>query len=70
MTVPASNSDTRKAYQEKVQAQLEKINAQLDEYKAKAAQAKADASASYHSTVEELMSKRDAVQKKLEELQN
>lgn len=68
-TSSVPSAEKRQAYAAKVKAQLEKINAQIDEYEAKAQQAKADAAVSYHSTVEELMAQRDAVQNKLAELQ-
>jgi len=64
-----TQTDTKQAYQKKVQAQLEKMNAQIDELKAKGKQAKADASVEYHSQLEQLYTKRDAAQLKLEEIQ-
>ncbi|MGF1675411.1 MAG: RAQPRD family integrative conjugative element protein [Rivularia sp. (in: cyanobacteria)] len=60
--------ETKQAYQEQVKAQLDKLNAQIDQMKAQAAEAKADAEIDYHSMVEDLSSKRDAVQEKLEEI--
>lgn len=68
MTIQAPSKETREAYQAKVQAQLDKIDAQLKEYQAKADQAKVEAAVSYHSHVEELMTKRDAAERKLDEL--
>lgn len=65
----AQGTATRDAYQAKVQAELTKMNARIDEYRAKAEQAKADVEANYYSQIEELLSKRDAAQSKLEELQ-
>jgi uncharacterized coiled-coil DUF342 family protein len=70
MAIQTPNTDTRKAYQAKVRAELDKINAQIDEYKAKADQAKAETAATYHSHVEELLTKRDAVQAKFQEIQS
>jgi uncharacterized coiled-coil DUF342 family protein len=48
---------------------MDKLNAQIDELKAKAAQAKAETSVHYYSRLEELYAQRDAVQAKLEEIQ-
>ncbi|NEP59077.1 MAG: hypothetical protein F6K31_18980 [Symploca sp. SIO2G7] len=64
-----TQTDSKQAYQEKVNAQLEKMNAQIDELKAKGKQAQADASVEYYSQLEQLYAKRDAAQLKLEEIQ-
>lgn len=68
MATPMS-TDRREEYQQKVRAELDKINARIDEFRAKVDHAKADASAEYHSQLEQLISKRDAAQNKLQELQ-
>jgi ABC-type Zn uptake system ZnuABC Zn-binding protein ZnuA len=62
--------ETKEAYQAKVKAQLDKLNAKIDELKAKAAQAKADAAIEYHGQMEELYTKRETAQMKLQEVQD
>jgi hypothetical protein len=64
------SADQRDAYEAKVNAELDKLNARIEEFKAKADQAKADAEINYHSTVEELTSRRDALLAKWEEMNN
>ena len=64
-----SASATKKEYQDKVKAELDKLNARLAEMKAKLDGAQADARVQYHTTIEELEAKRDALDVKLQELQ-
>ncbi|MGB7439968.1 MAG: hypothetical protein WA919_02785 [Coleofasciculaceae cyanobacterium] len=59
----------REAYYNKVKAEVDKVNAQIAEMNAKAEQAKADAKIQYHSQVEELETKKAAMDVKLKELQ-
>jgi len=61
-------TEKRDAYEGKVKAELDKINARIDEFRAKADQAKADAEINYYDTMDELTAKRDALQRKWEEL--
>ena len=65
-----TTTKTKENYEAKVQAKFEKINAQIDELKAKAIQSKADATIEYHNILEELQCQKDALDKKLGELQN
>lgn len=58
----------RKAYEEKLAAQLQEWNAQITLIKAKAETAKANAKVEYHTTLEVLQHKRDTAQAKLQEL--
>jgi len=59
----------KQIYEQKVQAQLDQWNARIDELKAKAEQKDAEARINYQHQIEELQSKRDAFEQKLQELQ-
>jgi len=61
-------SDKRKAYEEKLDAQLKEWNAQIALLKAKAENAKADAKIDYYKTIEALEHKQDEAKTKLQEL--
>ncbi len=61
--------DTKKAYQEKAQAQLNLLNAQIDELKMQVELAKADAKVEYQERLVQLYRKRDEAQLKFQELQ-
>jgi len=60
--------DTKEAYQEKAEAQLREWGAKIDELKAKADKAKAEAKIEYYEQIEELRSKQEAIQLKLQKL--
>ena len=60
--------DNKQAYEEKVKAQLDNLNAQVDQMKAKAAEANADAAIEYNKAIEDLTSKRNEAQVKLDEI--
>jgi multidrug resistance efflux pump len=60
--------DKRKAYEEKLDAQLAEWNAQIDLLRAKADKAKADAKIEYLKTIDSLQHKQDAAKAKLHEL--
>ena len=60
--------DKRKAYEEKLDAQLKEWNAQIALLKAKAENAKADAKIDYYKTIEALEHKQDEAKTKLQEL--
>ena len=60
--------DKRKAYEEKLEAQVKEWNAQLELLKAKAGNAKADAKIEYYKTIEALQSKQNEAKAKLREL--
>ncbi|NEP60566.1 MAG: hypothetical protein F6K31_26795 [Symploca sp. SIO2G7] len=64
-----TSTKSKQIYEEKVKAQLKKMNAQIDELKAKGKKAQANASIEYHNQLEQLYTKRDAAQRKLEEIQ-
>ena len=60
--------DKRKAYEEKIEAQLEEWNAQIALLKARADKAKAEAKIEYYKTIEALQHKQDEAGTKLREL--
>lgn len=60
--------DKRKAYEEKLDAQLEEWNAQIALLKARADKAKAGAKIEYYKTIEALQHKQDEAGAKLREL--
>ena len=60
--------DKRKAYEEKLDAQLKEWNAQIALLKAKAENAKVDAKIDYYKTIDALEHKQDKAKKKLQEL--
>lgn len=60
--------EKRKAYEEKLDAQLEEWNAQITLLKAKADKAKVEAKIEYYKTIEALQHKQDEARTKLEEL--
>jgi len=63
-------TDKRKAYEEKLDAQLKEWNAQIALLKAKAENAKADAKIDHYKTIETLQAKQDAARTKLQELRS
>lgn len=63
-------SDKRKAYEEKLDAQLKEWNAQIALLKAKAENAKVDAKIDHYKTIETLQAKQDAARTKLQELRS
>jgi uncharacterized protein YfiM (DUF2279 family) len=60
--------DKRKAYEEKIDAQLKEWSAQIALLKAKADNAKADAKIEYYKTIEVLQRKQNEAKAKLQEL--
>jgi hypothetical protein len=60
--------DKRKAYEEKLDAQLEEWNAQIALLKARADKAKAGAKIEYYKTIEALQRRQDEARAKLDEL--
>jgi nucleotide-binding universal stress UspA family protein len=65
---PEEKSEKKKAYQEKIEAQLKEWGAKIEEVKAKAEKSKAELKMKYEKQVEDLRAKQDVVQKKLQEL--
>ena len=61
-------TDKRKAYEEKVDAQLEEWNAQIALFKARADKAKAGAKIEYYKTIEALQHRQNNAAIKLHEL--
>ena len=61
-------NDKRKAYEEKLDAQLEEWNAQIALLKARADKTKAEAKIEYYKTIEALQHKKDEAGTKLREL--
>ena len=60
--------DKRKAYEEKLDAQLKEWDAQIALLKAKAENAEADAKIDYYKTIDALEHKQDKAKTKLQEL--
>ena len=60
--------DSRKAYEERIDAQLEEWNAQIALLKARADKAKAEAKIEYYKTIEALQHRQDEAEAKLHEL--
>ena len=60
--------DKRKAYEEKIDAQLNEWNAQIALLKARADKARADAKIEYYKTIEALQHRQDEARTKLHEL--
>ncbi len=60
--------DKRKAYEEKLDAQLEEWNAQIALFNARADKSKAEAKIEYRKTIEALQHKQDEARTKLHEL--
>ncbi len=60
--------DKRKAYEEKLDAQLDEWNAQIELLKAKADKAKAEVRIEYYETIEALLHKQDNARTKLHAL--
>ena len=60
--------DKRKAYEEKIDAQLEEWNAQIAMLKAKADKAKSEAKIEYYKTIEALQRGQDEARTKLDAL--
>jgi predicted ATP-binding protein involved in virulence len=58
----------RKAYEEKIDAQLKEWNAQIDLLKAKADKAKTEAKIDYYKTIDALQHKQEEARTKLKEL--
>ncbi|MEJ2032335.1 MAG: coiled coil domain-containing protein [Deltaproteobacteria bacterium] len=63
-------TDKRKAFEEKLDAQLKEWNAQIALLKAKANTAKAEAKVEYYAKIEALQHKRDSAKAKLQELKD
>ena len=61
-------TDKRRAYEEKLEAQMKEWNAQIDLLKAKADTAKAEAKVEYYARIEALQQKQDMARTKLQEL--
>ncbi len=61
-------TDKRKAYEEKIDAQLKEWSAEIALLNAKADKAKAEVKIEYYKTIETLQGKQDAARMKLQEL--
>ena len=60
----------KKAYEQKLQAQLDEWSAEIDKLKAKANSAEADTQLKYYKKIEELQSMQEAATNKLTELKD
>jgi nucleotide-binding universal stress UspA family protein len=65
---PEGKSEKKKAYQEKIEAQLKEWAAKIDELKVKAEKSKAELRIKYEKQIEDLRTKQDVVQQRLREL--
>ena len=65
---PEERSEKKKAYQEKIEAQLKEWGARIEEVKAKAETSKAELKIKYEKQMEDLRVKQDVVQQRLREL--
>jgi chromosome segregation ATPase len=63
-------NDTKKGYEEKLDAQLKEWSAQIELLKAKAGNAKADAKMEYRKTIGALQAKQHEAETTLQELKN
>ncbi|WP_237067451.1 hypothetical protein [Microbulbifer guangxiensis] len=63
-----SSESDRSAYEQKARAKLKEWNAEIDKLSAKAEQAGADMRIKYRDEIDKLQSKRDSMNKKLEQL--
>ena len=61
-------TDKRRAFEEKLEAQMKEWNAHIDLLKAKADTAKAEVKVDYYARIEALQQKRDTAGTKLQEL--
>jgi nucleotide-binding universal stress UspA family protein len=66
--LPEGQSEKKKAYQEKIEAQLKEWGAKIEELKAKAETSKVELKIKYQKQMEDLRAKQDAVQHRLREL--
>ena len=57
----------RDAYIEKAKAQLDQWNAEIDKLEAKARETSADGEIAYHETLQDLRTKRDTLEEKLQQ---
>jgi hypothetical protein len=64
------DSQKRKAYEEKIDAQLKEWSAQIDLLKARADKAKAEAKIDYYKTIEALQRRQEEAAARLKELKN
>ena len=67
LTMSEEKSEKKKAYQEKIEAQLKEWGAKIDELKAKAGKSGVELKMKYERQIEDLRAKQDVVQKKLRE---
>ncbi len=68
MKSPEEKTDKKKAYQEKIEAQLKEWGAKIEELKGKAEKSKADLKMKYEKQIEDLRTRQDVVQQKVREL--
>ncbi|MGB2925779.1 MAG: hypothetical protein WBB82_10805 [Limnothrix sp.] len=67
---PKTNVSNKKACKDKIKAQIDLVDARMDEFRAKANQAEAKGRIQYNEVLEDLSSKRETAQQKLDELQD
>lgn len=66
--ISLTEAQEKKAYQEKIEAQLKEWGAKIDELKAKAEKSKAELKTKYEKQIEDLRTKQEVAQRKLREL--
>jgi nucleotide-binding universal stress UspA family protein len=67
---PEGKTEKRKAYQEKIEAQLKEWGTKIDELRAKAGKSKTELKIKYERQIEELRTQQGVVQQKLRELRD
>ncbi len=67
VNMPEERSEKRKAYQEKIEAQLKEWGSKIDELKTKVDKSKAEVKKTYAKQVEDLRVKQEALEKKMKE---
>jgi len=65
--MPEEKSEKRKAYQEKIEAQLKEWGVKIDELKAKAERSKVELKMRYEKQIEDLRVQKEALEKRLQE---
>lgn len=60
----------KKAYEQKIRAQLDEWQAEVDKFRAKAADAEADAQIAYYRRIDELRAAQNQAEERLAELKN
>jgi len=65
-----SDMSMKKAYEQKIRAQLDEWQAEVDKFRAKAADAEADAQIAYYRRIDDLRAAQNQAEERLAELKN